>query len=89
MKDQVIYEALSEAKQSARLSLRSEITNFMGNYRSAEDEKEIAELLKCFCQLRAWMSVKQHFLQSYFDYFPKNYKDLNEDIHNMIERFHG
>ena len=43
------------------------------------------------------MSVKQHFLQSHLDYFPKNYGDLSEeqgerfhqDIRIMEERYQG
>ena len=39
-------EALSEAGLSARHSLKSIITNFLGNQLSAEYEKEIEELQK-------------------------------------------
>ena len=63
-------EALSKAESSTWLSLKSVVTNFMGNDRSAEYEKEIVELLRSFRQLGVQMSVKLHFLQLHLNYFP-------------------
>ena len=57
MKDPMLDEALSEAKLFAWQSLKSVVTNFLGNYRSIEYEKEIEDLLKSFRQLGAPMSV--------------------------------
>ena len=67
-------EALSEAELSAWRSLKSVVTNFLGNHWSAEYKKEIEELLKSFHLLGAQMSVKLHFLLSLLDYFPRNWK---------------
>ena len=44
-----------------------------------EYEKEIEELLKSFCPLGTWISVKLYFLWLHMDYFPKNCGDLSED----------
>lgn len=74
MKDPMFDEALSETELSAWQSVKSVITNFLGNHQSAEYVKEIDELLKSFCQLRAQISVKLHFLRSHLDYFPKNWR---------------
>ena len=41
-------DALSAAELSAWRSLKSVITNFLGNNRSAEYEKEVNKLLKSF-----------------------------------------
>ena len=71
--DPLFDEALSKAELSARQSLKSVVTNFLGNH-----EKEIEELLKNFCQLVGWMSVKLPFLWSHLDYFPNNCEDLRE-----------
>ena len=67
MKDPMFDETLSKAEQSTWQSLRSVVTNFLGNQQRAEYEKEIEELLKCFRQLRARMSVKMNFLRSHLD----------------------
>ena len=48
MKDPMFDEALSEAKLSAWQSLKSLGSNFLGNHRSAEFEKEIEKPLKSF-----------------------------------------
>ena len=76
---------------------KSGVTHFLGNYQSAEHEKEIEELQMRFCQLWARMSIKVHFLRSHLDYFPKNCRDLCEeqserfyqDIRMMEERYQG
>ena len=52
-KDSMFDDALSAAELSAWRSLKSVITNFLGNNRSAEYEKEVDELLKNFQKLRA------------------------------------
>ena len=85
MKDTTFDEALSEVELSAWLSLKSEVTNFLGNRRSSEYEKGIEELLQSFRQLGARMSVKLHFLWSRLDYFRKNCGDLSEE---QGEHFH-
>ena len=97
MKDSMFDDALSAAELSAWRSLKSVITNFLGNNRSAEYEKEVDKLLKNFEKLWARMSVKMHFLRSHLDYFPQNCGDFSEeqgerfhqDIRVMEERFQG
>ena len=97
MKDSMFNDALSAAELSAWRSLKSVITNFLGNKRNAEYEKEVDELLKNFQKLGARMSVKMYFLRSHLDYFPQNCGDLSEeqgehfhqDIRVMKERYQG
>ena len=48
MKDSIFDDALSTAELSAWRSLKSVITNFLGNNWSAEYEKKVDELLKSF-----------------------------------------
>ena len=57
MKDSMFDDALSAAELSAWRSLKSVITNFLGNNRSAEYEKEVDELLKNF-STRTFVSWK-------------------------------
>ena len=64
MNNPTFNKALGKAKLSAWHSLKSIVINFQGNHLSEEYEKEIEGLLKSFCQLGAWMSVKLHFLWS-------------------------
>ena len=52
MKGPIFDEVLNKAELSFRQSLKS-LTNFLGNYWSAEQEKGIEDLLKSFCQLGA------------------------------------
>ena len=51
-KDSMFDDALSAAELSAWRSLKSVITNFLGNNRSAEYEKEVDELLKNFSKIK-------------------------------------
>ena len=85
MKEPMFDEALIEAELSTWQSLKPVVTNFLGNHRSAEYEKEIEKPLKSFRQLEARMSVKLHFLQSHLDFFSKNCGDLHEE---QGEHFH-
>ena len=64
VKDPIFDEVLSEAELTGGQSLKSVVTNFLGNQRSAEYRKEIEELLKRFRQLGTQMSVTLHFLRS-------------------------
>ena len=53
MKELIFDEALSEAGQSVWKSLKPVVTNFLGNYRSAEYKRDIEDLLKSFRYLEA------------------------------------
>ena len=50
VKDSVFDEALSKAELSTWLSLKSVVTNHLGNHQSVEYKKDIEELLKNFHQ---------------------------------------
>ena len=97
IKDSMFDEALSKAELPAWQSLKSVVTNFLGNHHSAEYEKEIVKLQKSFRQFRAQMSVKLHFLWSHLDCFQKNCGDLSkeqseyfhQDICIMEEQYQG
>ena len=58
MKDPIFDEEPSKAELSAYHSLKSVVTNFLGNHLSAEYEKEIEVLRKTFHQFMTRMSVK-------------------------------
>ena len=73
-------KVLSEAELFAWQSLKSVVTNFLGNHRCAEYEKDIEELLESFCQLGVRMSVKLHFQPSCLLFFPNNCRDLREEL---------
>ena len=85
MKDSTFDKALSKAELSACQALKFVVINFQWNYRMAKDEKEIEKLLKSFCQVGSWMSIKSHFQWSHLDYFPKNCGDLSEE---QVDHFH-
>ena len=68
----LVKDSMSKAEQSAWQSLKSVITNFLRNRRSAEYEKEIKELPEKFLLTRTRMFVRLHILRSHFDYFANN-----------------
>ena len=78
MKKPMLDEALSKVELSTWLSMKTTVTNFLGNLWSLEYKKEIEELLKSVHELRAQMSVKLLFLQSHLDYFA-NCGDLSKE----------
>ena len=53
IKDLMFDEALSKAELLTWLSLKSVVTNFLGNHLSVEYKKKIEELLNSFCQFGA------------------------------------
>ena len=57
IKDPILDEALSEAELSAWQSLKSVVTNFLGNHWSTEYEKEIEDILKSSCRLGAQLHL--------------------------------
>ena len=58
MKELMFDEALSEAELSALHSVKSVVTNFLGNHWSAKYKKKIEEVLESFRQIGTQMSVK-------------------------------
>ena len=85
IKDTSFDDALNPAEVFPWLSLKSVITNFLGNHSSSQCQKVVDELMENFCQIDARMSVKMHFLRSHVDYFLENCGDLSEE---QDERFH-
>ena len=67
------------------MSLKSIISNFLGNKTSSQYQKTVDELLENFCKLGSRMSVKIHFLHSHLNYFPENCGDYSEE---KAKRFH-
>ena len=90
-------DALSAVERSAWRLLKSVISDFLGNNRSAEYEKEVELSKEELSKIRTRMSVKMHFLWSHLDYFPQNCGDVSEeqrerfhqDIRVMQERYQG
>ena len=80
MKDTMFDGALNAVEIAAWQSLKSVITNFLGNRRSPQYEREVDVLLKSFQSLKARMSVKLHFIRSHLDYFPENWKSGKYDF---------
>ena len=77
VKEPMFDEAQAEAELSTWQSLKSVVTNFLWNLQNVE--KDIEELLNSFCQHRAQMSLKLHFLQLHKDYFLNYCEDFRED----------
>lgn len=97
MRDSQFDDILDDNELKAWTSLKSIITNFLGNHRSVEYEQVVETLLQSFRDLGARMSIKMHFLSSHLDYFPDNCGELSEeqgerfhqDIRTMEDRYQG
>ena len=59
--------------------------NFLGNHKSENFKKIVADLVKNFGKLGCVMNLKLQFLDSHIDYFPMNLGDYSE---KQGERFH-
>ena len=53
IKETSFDDALNPAEVFPWLSLKSVITNFLGNHRSSQNQKVVDELMENFCQIDA------------------------------------
>ena len=89
--------SMNDNELNAWISLKNVIKYFLGNNRSDDYIEIISELLHCFEQFGARMSIKIHFLSSHLNYFPDNCGDyseeqgerLHQDIATMENRYQG
>lgn len=85
MKDDKFVTQMKPIEVTAWINFKSVVDNFLGNKRSDDAEKMIREMIISYKEIGSRMSVKMHFLNSHFNYFPANCGNYSEE---QGERFH-
>jgi len=85
MQDIQFDEDLNETERNACLSFKMICKNFLGNYRAANCEDVVQDLLNSYKAMGCNMSLKIHFLESHLDFFPENLGEVSDE---PGERFH-
>jgi len=78
-------EDLNKTERSAWLSLKRICKNFLGNYKAANYQDAVQDLLTSYKAMGCNMSLKIHFLESHLKFFPENLGQVSDE-HG--ERFH-
>src|SRR5215469_6829882 len=58
---------------------------FVGNHKAANYQNVVQDLLTSYKAMGCNMSLKIHFLESHFDFFPENLGEVSDE---HSERFH-
>jgi len=85
MKDEIFVTKMNNIERSAWHSFKNVVENFLGNHKSENYVKLVAELIEAYRQLGCLMNLKLHFLKSHLQHFPDNLGDYSEE---QGERFH-
>ena len=85
MQDKQFDEDLNETERNAWLSLKRICEDFLGNHKGAKYQDVVQDLLTSFQAMGCNMSLKIHFLESHWDFFPENLGEISDE-HG--ERFH-
>jgi len=84
-RDKQFNEGLNETERNARLSFKRIYKDFLGNYKAANYQEVVQDLLTSYKAMGCNMSLKIHFLESHLDFFPENLGEVSDE-HG--ERFH-
>lgn len=85
MKDPEFLAVLNDVEKEAWLSFVEVTKNFLGNHKSPQYVNIVKTMLKAYQKMGCKMSLKIHFLQSHFNFFPQNMRAVSDE-HG--ERFH-
>lgn len=85
MKDPNFVLNLTKIERNAWTSFEKVVKGFLGNVRKRNCKQIVQTLIKNFKAMGCNMSLKIHFLNSHFEYFPKNLGDYSDE---QGERFH-
>ena len=78
-------ENLNETERNAWFSFKRICKDFLGNHKAANYHDVLQDLLTSYKGMGCNMSLKIHFLESHFEFFPENLSKVS-DKHG--ERFH-
>jgi len=70
---------MNDTEKAAWLSFQKIVENFLGNHKSKDYEKIVANMVKNFGKLGCLMNLKLLFLNSHLDYFQENLGDYSEE----------
>jgi len=85
MQDKEFIEDLNETERNAWLSFKRICKDFLGNHKAANCQGIVQDPLTSYKAMGCNMSLKIHFLESHFDFFPENLGEVSDE-HG--ERFH-
>jgi hypothetical protein len=85
MSDPFFENSVNHFEKQAWQSFRNIVEYFLGNTRRPDYKDIVINVLGHFKNLGSNMSLKLHFLQSHFNYFPQNRSSVSEEY---CERFH-
>lgn len=85
LRDETFITKMTDTEKSAWLSFKQVVEKFVGNDRSADDKKVVANMVRNFGELGCLMNLKLYFLHSHIDEFPVNCGGKSEE---QGDRFH-
>ena len=85
LNDDKFTDSMNDREKAAWISFKEVVENFLSNFKSDNYKKIVKNILQNFQEQGCLMSIKLHFLDSHFEYFPENLGDYNEE---QGERFH-
>jgi len=96
MKDENFVTVMNDLEKKAWTCF-VDVKNFLGNNKSPNYKKIVADMVKSFEEMKCNMSLKLHFLHSHVDYFPEvlgHYSEeqgerFHQDIKEMERRYQG
>jgi len=71
MQDKQFDEDLNETERNGWLSFKRICKDFLGNQKAANDQDVVQDLLTSYKNAVWSMSLKIHFLESQFEFFPR------------------
>jgi len=97
MQEKQFDEDLNETEINAWLSFKRICIDFLGNHKGANYQDVVQDLWTSYKTMGYSMSLKTHFLESHFDFFPENLgefsdehgESLHQDIMAMEKRCQG
>ena len=97
IKDAQFITSMTQVESNAWSSFVLVVKNFLGNHKADNYVELVDNMLECFKQLQAYMSIKVHFLFSHLDKFPSNLGSVSDeqgerfhqDMRDMEERYQG
>ena len=85
VKDPDFVNSMNDVEKRTWCAFVAVVKNFLGNNRAANYSDLVEELLNCFHEIGANMSIKVHYLHSHLNNFPDNCGDYSDE---QGERFH-
>ena len=85
MQDKQFDEDLNETERNAWLSFKCICKDFLGNYKAANYQDVVQDLLPSYKAMGCNMSLKIHFLESHLDFFFHNIS--TKSVTNTVEDF--